>query len=209
MSQSTDSHDVDKHVSLLSFQVYWLGPCLGACIAGFCYEFVFATNASVNKGVCYLQKSHYDPDKSSYFLPLIREKCRCQVKCVGECERIQAYENFIREKNSEQNLKQEKDYRLFLASNSAQHFTEENDEASHDSRRYFSSAMYGPRRSLIGEDSSYPETQLREYGHMGIERRPSEWESVMTSSSLGNTYSSIGENISLDPSICEERVSVL
>jgi hypothetical protein len=35
-------------------QVYWIGPILGGCVAGFLYESLFAANASVAKAKDYL-----------------------------------------------------------------------------------------------------------------------------------------------------------
>ncbi len=50
------------------FQVYWVGPLLGALVAGLLYDLVFAANASCPRFKAWLADPNYDSNgpKSSY-----------------------------------------------------------------------------------------------------------------------------------------------
>ena len=196
-------------------QVYWVGPILGACTAAFMYEFVFSTNASVNKGVCFLQSSRYNPDDKIHCLPLIKTKCRCEEKCLNECTRIQAYESYMRRQEM-MNSKYATNDRQTKGSVHNCNNTEcsnvnqltllhHNDSETYiaESLQYHDSCMeqnlpnnqyLSPRYNVINE-------------HSGIctdHRSVSDWRMTSLDS---NVSSSMGDNISLDQSMCEERVS--
>ncbi len=47
-------------------KVYWAGPILGGCTAGFLYESLFAANASVAKANEYLLGTDFDPKRKTY-----------------------------------------------------------------------------------------------------------------------------------------------
>ena len=171
--------------------MYWAGPIIGAISAGFMYEFVFATNSSVNKGVCFLQSSRYNPDDKTHLLPLIKTKCRCAEKCLDECTRIKVYENYLR-----QTKRLNKPNRNAEKTTSYQNYNVVLNQCRQD--------MGDPSTSLTSEHMSNQYDIINE--HLCLEHRSiSDWR--MLTSSDGGMTSSLGDNISLDQSICEERVS--
>ena len=56
--------------------MYWLGPLLGGVLAGFLYDLVFATNASVAKAKALFTQRDYDDSQFDQHGRRLQEKGR-------------------------------------------------------------------------------------------------------------------------------------